>query len=315
MKKRKLGRTGLEVSELALGGVFVQSAVTPAEDVRAIVQCAADGGINLVDTAPAYGDSEAALGVALEGVSGMMISTKVGGPPETFDSKSRDVLMRSVENSLRLLKRDTLDFLLIHEPDDPAHDWWDDPEAFTGPITDVLAELKESGVILHTGIGGVSAYTLAHIVDTGAYDVVLTAFNYDLLYREATHEIFPAAARHDTGIILGSALHQGILAQRFDDKLDDARAMCKPRRDQFRALYELLDDTGMSLPELALRFLISNTQISTILVGPCNAAQMQQNIDCVAKGPLGGDLIEHIDEIAALVPFRPEGEGSFPFRK
>jgi len=70
MKKRKLGRTGLDVSELALGGVFVQSTVTPAEDVRAIVQCAADGGINLVDTAPAYGDSEAALGVALEGVSG-----------------------------------------------------------------------------------------------------------------------------------------------------------------------------------------------------------------------------------------------------
>jgi len=110
-------------------------------------------------------------------------------------------------------------------------------------------------------------------------------------------------------------LHQGLLAQRFDDKLEDARALCKPRRDQFDALYELLDETGIPLPELGLRFAISNPQIATVLVGASDAGQMQQGIDAVEKGPLPGDLLARVNDIAEMIPFRPEGEGSQPFRR
>ena len=86
------------------------------------------------------------------------------------------------------------------------------------------------------------------------------------------------------GVILGSPLHQGVLAKRFDDKLKDPHAINKPRREQFEALYKLLDETGMPLPEMGLRFVISNPDISTVLVGSTDAAQMQQNLDAVNKG-------------------------------
>jgi aryl-alcohol dehydrogenase-like predicted oxidoreductase len=293
------------------------SGCTSFDNARGAVQCALAGGVNLIDTAPNYGDSEEVLGRALEGVTQpLFLSTKLGGHPKPFDPKDRDCLLKSVEESLRLLKRDHIDILIVHEPDDPSiYDWWPDPERFTGPITEVLDELRSQGIISFIGLGGVTAYALAPVVDSGAFDVVLTAFNYDVLYREAVHEILPAAARHDVGVILGSPLHQGVLATRHDDKLADPRALCKPRREQFQALYALLDETGMALPELGLRFALSNPQISTVLTGASNAEQMQSNLDAVEKGPLDEGLIQRLDTIADMVPFRPQGETWIPFRR
>lgn len=316
MKTRRLGRTELQVSELSLGGLFVMSGSATLEDARATVRCALEGGVNLIDTAPGYGDSEEVLGRALEGLpQPVLLSTKLGGRPTPFDPRNRDCLMRSVEMSLKALKRDRLDILMVHEPDREIYDWWDDPERFTGPVTELLNDLREQGLIRFTGLGGVTAYRLAHVVNSGAFDTVLTAFNYDILYREAVHEIFPAAARHDVGIILGSPLHQGILAKRHDAKLADPRALCKPRREQFKALYTLLDETGLGLPELGIRFALSNPQVSTLLVGACTGEQMRQNVDAAAKGPLPADLLARLDAIAAMVPFSPEGEDLIPFRR
>ena len=110
-------------------------------------------------------------------------------------------------------------------------------------------------------------------------------------------------------------MHQGILAKRHDAKLADPRALCKPRREQFKALYTLLDETGLGLPELGIRFALSNPQISTLLVGACTGEQMRQNLQAAAKGPLPADLLTRMDAIAAMVPFSPEGEDLIPFRR
>jgi aryl-alcohol dehydrogenase-like predicted oxidoreductase len=110
MKRRTLGRTGLLVSELELGVCYI-------------------------DTAPGYADSEQVLGVALEGIEKpLMISTKLSGRPIPFEPRDKAALVRSAHESLRLLKREQIDILMIHELDRPGqHDWWPDDESFTGP--------------------------------------------------------------------------------------------------------------------------------------------------------------------------------------
>lgn len=317
MRYRTLGKTGIEVSELGMGGLFVSNfAAERAQGVRA-VRRALELGVNYVDTAPGYRDSEEVLGEALDGVpQPYVLSTKLGGRPLPFDPRDKDALRRSVETSLRLLRRDQIDILMIHEPDRPGqYDWFPDWERFHGPVCELLDELKAEGVIRFTGLGGTTAYTLAHILATGAYDVVLTAFNYSLLWQEATIAVLPEAVRQGMGIVVGSPLQQGALARPYVEEVaGGARWLSPPRCAQFQRLYALVHDLEMSLPELALRFVISNPAISTTLMGARSVDEVEQNVRSVEKGPLPGDVLEEIQEIAAMVPYRPfEEPFSLPF--
>ena len=308
MNYRTLGKTGLPVSELAMGGLFVSSYGAEREEARRAVRRALELGVNYVDTAPSYRDSEEALGYALDGVTQpYILSTKLGGRPQPFDPRDKDALRRSVEDSLRLLKRGQIDILMIHEPDRPGqYDWFSDPERFHGPVCDLLDELKAEGVIRFTGLGGTTAYELPHIINTGRYDVVLTAFNYSLLWREALIEVIPAATRQGMGIVIGSPLQQGALARRYDDEVyHGARWLSSPRREQYKRLYALLDELEMPIAELGLRFVLSNPAISTVLMGARSVAEVEANVAAAEKGPLPAEVLARIDEIAARVPFRP----------
>jgi len=292
MKYRTLGKTGLEVSELGMGGLFVSSFGAAREEGVRAVRRALELGVNYVDTAPGYRDSEEVLGEALEGAS--------------------------VETSLRLLKRDQVDILMIHEPDRPGqYNWYPDWERFHGPVCELLDELKGEGIIRFTGLGGTTAYTLPHIIATGAYDVMLTAFNYSLLWQEATIAVLPEAMRQRMGIIIGSPLQQGALARPYTEQVErGARWLSPPRRAQFVRLYALVRDLDMSLPELALRFVISNPDISTVLMGARSVEEVEQNVHSVGKGPLPDDVLAEITAIAAMVPFRPfEEPFSLPFNR
>jgi aryl-alcohol dehydrogenase-like predicted oxidoreductase len=305
---RQLGRTGLKVGELSLGGLFVASFASPIATARATVSRALDLGITYIDTAPTYGNSEEVLGQVLEGEKRpFIISTKLGGRPQPFTPQDKACLRASVEESLRLLKRSRVDLLMIHEPDRPGqYEWWSDSTAFTGPVLELLDELKKEGIIRFTGVGGTTAYELARVVRTGRFDVVLTAYNYSLLWREAVHEIFPAAREKNVGVILGSPLQQGALSRRYDQEVQHgAPWLSQPRREQLLALYRLLDETGMDIAEMGLRFVLSNPAVSTVLFGAASPAEVERNVAAAGKGPLPADLVRKIDEIAARVPFRP----------
>ena len=319
MKTRPLGKTGLQVSELGLGGLFISSFGAERQEARRAVHRALELGINYIDTAPGYHDSEEVLGFALQDVDRpYVLSTKLGGRPQPFDAQDKDALRRSVEESLRLLGRDTIDLLMIHEPDRPGqYDWFSDWERFYGPVCDLLQALKSEGLIRFTGLGGTTAYTLAQIIATGAYDVVLTAFNYSLLWQEARIAVLPAAIKQGMGIVVGSPLQQGALARCYTEQVEHgARWLSPPRRAQFKRLYALVRDLGVTLPELALRFVISNPDISTTLTGARSALEVEQNVRSVEKGPLAPDVLDEIQAIAAMVPFRPfEEPFGLPFTR
>ena len=77
------------------------------------------------------------------------------------------------------------------------------------------------------------------------------------------------------------------------------------RRQQYIALYDFLRDTDLSLPEVALRFVLSNPDISCVLTGARSQVEVEENVAAAAKGPLPADIMQRLDEIAAMVPFRP----------
>jgi aryl-alcohol dehydrogenase-like predicted oxidoreductase len=308
MNRRPLGKTGIEVSELAMGGLFVASFAAEFETARRTLRRALDLGINYVDTAPGYQNSEEVIGRALAGVDQpFVLSTKLGGRPTPFEAKNVDHLERSFEESLRLLKRDSVDILMIHEPDRPGqYDWWIPGDAVEGPVLDFLERMKQAGAVKFTGIGGTTAYEMVRYIESGHFDVVLTAFNYSLLWREAELEVLPAAKKQGIGVIIGSPLQQGALARRFDEEIDGgAPWLSSPRRRQYRKLYALLDDLGMSVSDLAMRFVISNPDISCTLSGSRSVEELEANVAAVEAGPLPSDVLARIDEIAAEVPFRP----------
>ena len=309
MKTRVLGRTGLKVTELSLGGLFVSSfGGRGYEEAERAVHRAFDLGVNYVDTAPGYADSEAVLGKALKGVKKpFILSTKLGGRPQPFNPKDNDALRRSVDESLRLLGRDCIDIMMIHEPDRPGqYDWWEDTMRFIGPVTELLADLKRQKIVKFTGLGGTTVHEMVRIIETGQYDVVLTAFNYSLLWQEARRFVVPAAKKQNMGIVVGSPLHQGALARRFDDEINAGAPWMTPmRREQFRKLYAFADELSMPLNELGLRFVISNPDVSCTLMGARSAEEVEQNVRAVEAGPLPAGVLARLDEIANMLPFRP----------
>ncbi|HEY3341793.1 MAG TPA: aldo/keto reductase [Anaerolineae bacterium] len=296
------------MTELALGGLFVSSYGGEYVQAKAAIDRALELGVNYIDTAPGYINSEEVLGKALDGVQApYVISSKLGGRPQPFNPQDKGGLLKSVEESLRLLKRDHIDILMIHEPDRPGqYNWWADPLRFDGPVMDVLADLKRQGIIRFIGLGGTTAYEMPHIINTGRFDVVLTAFNYSMLWREALREVIPTAKKLGMGIIIGSPLQQGALARRYDEEVrHGARWLSSPRRAQYIALYDFLDELSLPISEVGLRFVISNPDISCTLMGARSRQEVEQNIAAVEKGPLPADVLKRLDEIAAMVPFRP----------
>jgi aryl-alcohol dehydrogenase-like predicted oxidoreductase len=308
MRKRILGKTGIEVSELGFGSLFASSLGLGFDDSKKAVHKALDLDINYFDTAPAYANSEEILGKIMADVKRpIILSTKLGGRPQPFDPQNKQQLLASAKESLRLLHREVIDVLFVHEPDRPLqYNWWTDPEAVYGPVIDALDQLKKEGVIRFTGLGGTTTTEMAHLMRSDRFDVVLTAFNYSALFREATQEILPAAQSLGMGLVLGSVLQQGGLGRRYDDVVRVKPAwLSKPRQLQFLAFYQLLDELGMSIVELCLRFAISGTDAHTVLIGPKTSQQVEDSVRAIEKGPLAPDVLRQLDAIAAMVPFRP----------
>jgi aryl-alcohol dehydrogenase-like predicted oxidoreductase len=308
MRHRVLGKTGLEVSELGFGGLFTSALGPGFEASRRAVFRAVDLGIDYFDTAPAYADSEEVLGRILREVRvPLVLSTKLGGRPQPFDPRDPGQLTGSVEESLRLLGREVIDVLFVHEPDRPLqYDWWTDPEAVQGPVVEVMDTLKKRGLVRFTGLAGTTTTEMAHCIRSGRFDVVLTAFNWSALFREAEHEVLPAAREQGRGVVLGSVLQQGALGRRYDDVVRRKPSwLSKARRDQLLAFYAFLDELGMPIVELALRFALSCTGLGSILIGPKTAEQVEEAVAAVARGPLPADVLARLDVLAAMVPFRP----------
>ncbi|MEP3478611.1 MAG: aldo/keto reductase [Fuerstiella sp.] len=319
MQTRRLGRTDLDISLLSIGGLYTSSLAGGESETRQIMRRAMELGINAIDTAPAYADSEATVGQAIQGIDGpLIITTKLGGRPQPFEPQNANALRQSVDESLRLLGRDCIDILMVHEPDRPQqYPWWTSYDPLDGPVFEVMDALKSAGKIRFTGLAGTTVTELSSLVQSNRFDVVLTAFNYNVLFREAQQTVFTAAKQNDMGIVLGSTLGQGFLTRRADEEVAAKPVwLSEARRQQLLQYYRLLDESGLSAVELCLRFAISNPDVSTIPVGCKTVQHLEASVAAVEKGVLPTDITNRLDEIAAMLPTRPYEEPMIlPFGK
>ena len=212
MQYRTLGRTGIKVSPYALGTLMFATSISnldPADSAR-VLHKALDAGINFVDTADAYGDSEEIVGQALKGRRDhVVLATKFGRPVGEDPNQrgtSRRWIMTAVENSLRRLQTDYIDLYQVHRVD---------PSTDVEETLSALSDLIRSGKVRAIGSSNTPA---SEIVEAQwvAERRGLTRFHteqpvYSLLNRGIEAEVLPVAQRYGLGTLVWGPLGQGLL--------------------------------------------------------------------------------------------------------
>ena len=314
MIKRVLGRTGYEVSALGLGCFQITGEynIDPAVS-RALLDYAMESNVNLFDTAEMYGYGERE---EIEGRAAYshpdkqaFIATKVGYLDTRTVTRDKGKaaytdpmeIKRAVKHSMWLLRKDCLDMCLIHEADWDC--WGINYDTGDSVILDVLEELKKEGAIQNIGIGVTEYYKNAKLIDTGRIDVALVAGGISLLARPIYEELIPAAKRHNTGIMVGAGFGMGnkfLTAKRRND-LPELLESEEPSRvimgKKLQEIYDLSDELGMDLFEMALRYILAFEDIHSHCAGARELAHFKTNLAYAEKGPLSKDVVAKINSI------------------
>jgi aryl-alcohol dehydrogenase-like predicted oxidoreductase len=294
--RRRLGRSGLIVPALSFGGVGIGGfyGEVPEEDAIETVRFAFEQGFRYFDTSPLYMASERRIGIALEGVprQEIVLSTKTGTHPERRGDYSWDGTMWSVENSLRLLKTDTIDLLLVHDPSDL------EPVFAPRGALEALEALRDQGVIRHIGLGQRRHDFHQRAITSGRFDVILTYNDYHPVRTTALETLLPLAQKHDVGVLNGSPLGHGLLIGEDPDRLPGPVRGRVTERDlaAARRFYAWTRERGVPMVAVVLQFCLRQPLIHCTLTGPKNRAELRQNL-AAATMPLPASLW---DELAAL---------------
>jgi aryl-alcohol dehydrogenase-like predicted oxidoreductase len=305
MQYRNLGRTGIKVSPYALGTLMFATQVgnPDPEDSTRIIHKALDAGINLLDTADSYGDSEEVVGRALKGRRDhVVLATKVGRPMGTDPNQqgaSRRWIISAVENSLRRLQTDHIDVYQIHRPDPGT-----DIEETLSALTDFV----RSGKIR---VFGTSAMPASNLVQAhwAAQRRGLERFRtdqppYSILNRSIEREVLPVAQQYGMGILAWGPLGQGMLTGRVRRGQDNDVIRAKfltafsdeRRLDAVERLIPLAEEAGLPMAHLAMAFAISHPGVTSALLGAHTMVQLDDllaGVDVV----LSDDVLDRIDEI------------------
>ena len=252
---RRFGRTEMRVKALGLGcAPFGEPRHTDQDAIEGIRR-AIELGINFLDTSPLYGESERRVGLALEGGyrDAIYLETKIGTHPLRRGDYSAEATKWSVGNSLKLLKTDYLDSVLIHDPADI-----EDPLG-SGRCLDTLLKMKEEGIIGFVGLGVRSHAFHRRIIETGLADISLTYLDYTLLDQSAAQTVMPLAAKHDVGIILASILGSG------GGSLTGREPQGNPTA---HAMWEWCRDHGVDIRHLSIQFCLAAPIGGMIMPGP-----------------------------------------------
>jgi aryl-alcohol dehydrogenase-like predicted oxidoreductase len=290
LPRRRLGRTELEVTCLGMGGAGLgRGDVTDDEAVEAVHR-AIDLGINYLDTAPLYGESERRVGLALSDGNWrekIYLATKTGTHPEWRGDFSAAGTRRSVENSLRLLGTDYLDVCLVHDPDSM------DPVVAKGGALDELQRMREEGLIKFIGLG-VRQHEFHKIaIETGVVDVILTYLDYTLLSQTANEWLIPLAAENDIGIINGSPIAMGLLSGVEPDVSASSVHLGTYDAEKAHQLWQWAADNNLNVLNLAIQFCFRQPMIAMSLTGSKNAAEVDQNFTA-ATTPVSEDVWERL---------------------
>ncbi len=281
MNKRRLGSTGLEVSEIGFGAwQLCNSDSWGGMDDRTahrLVHEAMDGGINLFDTAPNYADtkSESLLGEALRNKrDSVVLVSKFGHTPQGPKLFSVDWFWKSLEASLSRLRTDYLDVLLLHNPPMEMY-------AGTDPLWAAMEDARVQGKIRHYGASLDFAAEVEDCLANTNSEVLEILFN---VFHQDVRRSFSAVRRHQAGTIVKVPLDSGWLTGRFDasSRFEGIRARWSPqeiaRRAELVSRIDWLVADGSELAHKAIGYLLAYDEVSCVIPGIRTPEQLKSNL-------------------------------------
>lgn len=329
MEYRRLGASGLKVPALSFGAgtfggqgpLFGAWGNTDAREARRLVDICLEAGLNLFDTADVYsnGASEAVLGEAIKGRRDqVLISTKTSlpmgdGPNDAGSSRSR--LIKATEDSLRRLGTDYIDLLQLHAFDAGT------------PVEEVLATLDQlvrAGKLRHVGVSNFSGWqlmkSLAAADKHGWPRYVAHQVYYSLVGRDYEWELMPLGIDQGVGALVWSPLGWGRLTGKIrrgqplpaSSRLHETAEFGPPVEDErLYAIVDVLDsiaqETGKSVPQIAINWLLQRPTVSSVIIGARNEQQLRDNLGAVGWN-LTAEQVARLDkasERTAAYPYFP----------
>ncbi|MFP3503660.1 aldo/keto reductase [Burkholderia sp. SIMBA_062] len=332
MEYRTLGRSGLKVPVLSFGAgtfggagpLFGAWGNTGVDEARRLIDICLEAGVNLFDTADVYSDgaSERVLGAAIHGRRDqVLISTKTGlptgdGPNDAGTSRAR--LIRAVDDALRRLGTDYIDLLQLHAFDAAT------------PVEEVMSTLDDlvrAGKLRYIGVSNFAGWqimkSLAAADRHGWSRYVANQVYYSLVGRDYEWDLMPLGADQGLGALVWSPLGWGRLTGKIrrnaplpeGSRLHDTAGFGPPVDDE--RLYDVVDvldaiaeETGKTVPQIALNWLLQRPTVSSVIIGARNEEQLRQNLGAVGWS-LTDAQIATLDAASAVEAPYPY----FPYRR
>ena len=320
MEYRHLGRTGLKVSEVCLGTMTFGTNDWGIDENRSreIFNLAVEAGINFFDTANSYADgrSEQILGKLIKEKGSrdkLVVATKVFNPigSDINDSgTSRWHIISEIENSLKRLQTDYIDLYQVHHVD---------RETPTEERLRALDDLIHQGKVRYIGCSNEYAWRLCDALwisetkNFARYESLQPKYN--LLTRDIEEEILPLCKEKEIGVVVWGPLAAGYLTGKYKpnqsppkgSRLNYTQAtmddFLKPRiQHTVEMLDRIAKDLGKSMAEVALRWVLDQDTITSVIVGATKVGQIQSNIGC-SGWELEKDLMLQLNEVSS-VPLR-----------
>lgn len=326
MEYRKLGASGLSVPVLSFGAAtfggegrfFSAWGNSDVKEARRLVDICLEAGVNLFDTADVYseGIAEEILGAAVKGRRDeVLLATKMTlplGPGPNEGGSSRYRLIRAVDASLKRLHTDHIDLLQLHGFDE-----------FT-PVEEVLHTfdtLVRAGKVRYVGASNYAGWQLMKSLSVadrhGWPRYVAHQVHYSLIGRDYEWELMPLAHDQSVGALVWSPLGWGRLTGKIrrgqpapeGSRLDKVAHWGLPVNEE--RLYKVVDaldivaeETGKTLPQIALAWLLTRPTVSSLIIGARNESQLRDNLGAVGWS-LTGDQRQRLDEASAVTPPYP----------
>jgi aryl-alcohol dehydrogenase-like predicted oxidoreductase len=331
MEFRHLGRSGLMISEIAYGNWITHGSQVEEEAADACVKAALDVGITTFDTADAYAGTRAeeVLGRALKGQrrEGLEIFTKVfwpTGPGPNDRSLSRKHIMESINGSLRRMQLDYVDLYQAHRYD------------YSTPLEETMqafADVVRQGKALYIGVSEWSGSEIRagwEMAQDLKIQLVSNQPQYSMLWRVIEAEVVPTSEELGIGQVVFSPIAQGVLTGKYqpgqappvgsratDDKSGAdfiARLMTDDVLTTVQRLKPLADQAGLTMAQLAVAWVLQNSNVSAAIIGASRPEQVYDNAK--ASGvKLDSDLLKAIDEILSPIAERDPAKTVSPPRR
>jgi len=315
MNYRNVGKSGLKISEIALGGWLTYGGTVEAKRTEPIVKTAIDAGINFIDLADIYskGKAEDVIGKIIKGItrSDLVISSKVFWPmSENINDKglSRKHIMESIDKTLKRLGTDYLDLYFCHRYD---------PDTEIEEIVRTMDDLIHQGKILYWGTSVWQADYIERAMgiakELGCYKPVVEQPRYNMIDRHIELDIMPACSRNGIGLTVWSPLAQGLLTGKYNNGIpNDSRGgssnwlkndLTDANLNKIKKLSEIAKDHSITIGQMALAWILHRPEISCAIIGATKPEQVNDNV-IASDVKLSDDTFREIENILDNRPLK-----------